>query len=564
MNFIKNSIQKTRQFAIAHKVISTVIIIAIGFGSYQAVKIFRGGAQTQYVLGTVEKGTLISSVTGSGQVSASNEVDLKSKVSGDVTFVGAVNGQEVKAGTLIAKIDARDAWLSLEKAKIALAKLENSSPVSLSGAQNSVSSARDSFDQAYNSAFNSIVGSYNDMASIITALNNMFYTKDSSPYFSNDSLSLTYGALAEQYKMSAGVLLDRVTQEYKNFRPTYVATSRQATSTIEKTLTQEHAIAQDLLQVIKNTSATVNYIITQTDKQSRTAAMTADQNNLTTWAETMNQDTTNLLNGSGDIENGQRTLDQNIASLEALKFGSNPLDIQSAQVALEQAQNTYDQYFIRAPFDGMVARLDVKENDSISGGASIGTFITQQKNANVSLSEVDVAQVKVGQKATLTFDAINGLSIAGEVLELDLVGTITQGVVTYNVKIGFDAQDERVKSGMSVSAAIITDVKQDVLIVPNSAVKTGGNNHYVEVFYTKFPLATRNRSVTSPTPPRQQSVEAGVSNDTSTEIVSGLKDGDVIVIRTIAASAVKTATAPSIFGTSGNRNSAGGARVPAR
>ena len=99
-------------------------------------------------------------------------------------------------------------------------------------------------------------------------------------------------------------------------------------------------------------------------------------------------------------------------------------------------------------------------------------LITKQKIAEISLNEVDAAKVKVGQKVTLTFDAIDGLSITGEVSEIDALGTVSQGVVTYGVKIAFDTQDERVKSGMSVSAAIITDVKQNVLLVPNAAVKS--------------------------------------------------------------------------------------------
>ena len=104
------------------------------------------------------------------------------------------------------------------------------------------------------------------------------------------------------------------------------------------------------------------------------------------------------------------------------------------------------------------------------------------------MNEVDVAKIKVGQKTTLTFDAIDGLSIAGEVIDIDAVGTVTQGVVNYNVKIGFDTQDERIKPGMSVSATIIIEVKQDVLLIPNSAIKSAGEAYYVEMPTEKIQL----------------------------------------------------------------------------
>ena len=99
----------------------------------------------------------------------------------------------------------------------------------------------------------------------------------------------------------------------------------------------------------------------------------------------------------------------------------------------------------------------------------------------MSLNEVDIAQIKINQKATLTFDAIQDLTIAGTVLEVDSIGTTSQGVVTYGVTIGFDTQDQRIKSGMSASASIITNSKTDALLVPNSAIKSSGGSNYVQM-----------------------------------------------------------------------------------
>lgn len=166
--------------------------------------------------------------------------------------------------------------------------------------------------------------------------------------------------------------------------------------------------------------------------------------------------------------------------------------------------------------------------------------------AEISLNEVDVAKVKVGQKVTLTFDAISDLTIAGDVSEIDTIGTVTQGVVYYNVEIVFNTQDSRVKPGMSVSSAIITDMKQDVLLVPNSAVKSDNSGQqYVQMLQNNVPV--------------NQTVETGFSNDTMTEITSGLKEGDKVVTQTITASTATTATTQT---TSQNRSTGGGIRIP--
>jgi hypothetical protein len=114
---------------------------------------------------------------------------------------------------------------------------------------------------------------------------------------------------------------------------------------------------------------------------------------------------------------------------------------------------------------------------------------------------------------------------------MDSLGTLTSGVVSYNVTIGFDSLDPRIKPEMSVSAAIITGVKSDVLLVPNSAVKTQNGNSYVQVLVGQTP---ENRTV-----------EVGLSNDTQTEIISGINAGDNVVTQTITSGAASTAASTS-------------------
>ena len=117
---------------IAHKITSTVVILVIVVGSYWGYqKLTSTTGETRYVVSTVQKGTIIASITGSGQVSTSNQVDLKPKASGDVIYVGVSSGQTVSAGTLIAQLDARDAQktvrdaeVNLESAKLSLQKIQ--------------------------------------------------------------------------------------------------------------------------------------------------------------------------------------------------------------------------------------------------------------------------------------------------------------------------------------------------------------------------------------------------------------------------------------------------------
>jgi len=207
---------------------------------------------------------------------------------------------------------------------------------------------------------------------------------------------------------------------------------------------------------------------------------------------------------------------------------------------------------VKAPIAGTVNAVNIKNGDDLSNLSSsssrvipmvIGDLTTAK--AQIQINEVDVPNIQLDQKVTMTFNAISGLTVSGKVEKMDSLGTITQGVVTYNATISFDTLDPRIKPGMSVSASIITGVKQDVLIVPNSAVKSqaGGGGNYVEVL---------NKGEISP---RQVSVKIGAVNNTNTEIVSGLSVGDNVVTRTINPSAT---TSTSTSGSS----SAGGVRIP--
>ncbi len=181
-----------------------------------------------------------------------------------------------------------------------------------------------------------------------------------------------------------------------------------------------------------------------------------------------------------------------------------------------------------APISGTINEINIKNGDDLSrtSGTSdtnapiiIGDLETLK--ASVSVNEVDVARISVGQKAMVKFDALEEMTVSGKVEKIDALGQVEQGVVSYDVTISFDTLDEKIKPQMSVTASIITDTKQGVLIVSSSAVKSDQSENYVEV------LKDRQAS------PERKAVEIGQSNDTQTEITSGIETGEQVVIQTI-------------------------------
>ena len=198
-----------------------------------------------------------------------------------------------------------------------------------------------------------------------------------------------------------------------------------------------------------------------------------------------------------------------------------------------------------APIAGTVSAINIKNGDDLSRLSSnsstnsapiiIGDMNTLK--AQVAVNEVDIPNVSIGQKVTMTFGAMEGVTATGKVEKMDALGTITQGVVNYNVTIGFDTIDDRIRSGMSVSAKIITGIRQDVIAVQNSALKVRGNKTYIEV------LDAGSKT------PEQRNIEIGSANNTETEIVSGINAGDNVVIQTIDPNAKATTTGTGSSGT---------------
>jgi multidrug efflux pump subunit AcrA (membrane-fusion protein) len=209
-------------------------------------------------------------------------------------------------------------------------------------------------------------------------------------------------------------------------------------------------------------------------------------------------------------------------------------DVKSSEMDYETQKETAAERTVTAPIDGTIGEINVGNGDELGSGSTGQTGTTGSSSTSiviqdltslkavVDINEVDIASVKVDQKVSMTFDAISDLTLTGKVEKVDTLGTSTQGVVTYSATIGFDSLDERVRPEMSMNAVITIDTKQDALIVSSSAVKTSGETSYVEILESGSPV--------------QYTVETGATNDTQTEIVSGISEGAEVITQTITAS----------------------------
>lgn len=547
-----------------------VVLIIIGYYGF-----FRTSAvATQYALATVQKGTVVSSISGTGQVSASNQVDIKPKVTGTVTYVAPLTpGQKVGAGTLIALIDSKDAQkavrnaqLNLQVAQLSLAKLQNDQVNSQISTSDTLTNTQDALTKAYQDGFNAVATSFIHSPSALNDARLALYGTQLTSYGCQPDYCAYDNLIDQADRQSFDFLVAGAQKDYATASASYNLSLENYKNTshtadpvaIELLIDQTLGASQDLSQVMKSESTMLSTLVSDIQKQtgrSVPTAVTAYQTTILSDLSTINSQVSTLLSIQSTITNSKQTLASSQRSITSNTQG-NSISLQSQQntiaqseATLSDAQTTLADYSIRAPFAGILAALPVKLGDSASSATAMATVISPQEVVEISLNEVDVSKIAVGQQATFTFDAIPSLTLTGKVVSMDTIGTVTQGVVSYNIKVAFDTNNDQVKPGMSVSAAIIIQAKPDVLEVPSGAVKTQGGQSYVQVVQVPATLISSGTATVPATAlasaPQNQPVTVGISSDTMTEITSGLNQGDVVVVRTITGAAATTTSSSS-------------------
>lgn len=563
---------------------AVIVILVLSGGYYGYKTFFVAKPVTRYITTNVSKGTLIVSVSGSGQVSSTDQIEIKPKVSGDVKYIAVIDGQEVKAGSVVAQIDStdaektvrdaekavRDAEVSLESTKLSLEK---------SNLQYSQQARGDTLDKDYRDGMDILSKLYSEFSTTLENIKNIYFSVDLSTrnqrscnidYYDFTDCNITYYSNQNKQFSSVPVqilgLYQKISELYsQNIVDYQTAKIDGDNNARSKAIKEGHDLVVKTVEMIKISRDVIqslqDAIIKSGGTNDHQSIIDGHAKDLADYSTTMTSYETDLL---GVINSTNSYFDS---------IASQPIDLKSQELSITQKENAIldakdkladvkgklADYIVRAPFAGIITKVNIKATDTISSSTSIAILVTKQQVAEISLNEVDVAAIKLKQKVTLTFDAIPDFSIAGEVAQIDSIGTVSQGVVTYNVKISFDTQDSRVKSGMSVSASIITNVKQDVLVVPNSAVKSQNGSSYVEMFDALLPAPTDGlMGSISTIPPNKINVMTGLSNDSETEIVSGIKEGDEIVTRTILPTSTKTPTTSSLLGGSGGGNRGGG------
>lgn len=196
--------------------------------------------------------------------------------------------------------------------------------------------------------------------------------------------------------------------------------------------------------------------------------------------------------------------------------------VNSAYVQVQSAKNNLNNAIVKSPISGKVLAVNIKAGEYTSLTAMQPAFIVGNSDvmhAYLDVNEIDITSVVVGQKVKLSIDAI-GKSLEGEIVSIAESSTNTAGIITYSIQSSIN-DITNLKAGMSVDGDIVIEEKPDVLVIPAAAVQSKDGKNIVRL------LSVDAEGVETVI---EKNVDLGINNNTWVEVLSGLNEGESVII----------------------------------
>ncbi|MCC7360860.1 MAG: efflux RND transporter periplasmic adaptor subunit [Anaerolineales bacterium] len=221
------------------------------------------------------------------------------------------------------------------------------------------------------------------------------------------------------------------------------------------------------------------------------------------------------------IVQARAVLSQTLAGVTPLQIEQAELSIAQAQTALDQAELRLSQTELHAPFSGIVGSVGVKVGEPAGTATPAVTLLdTTQFHLDVTVDEVDVAQLAPGQPVSVTLDALPGVALAGHVDRLGPTASTVGGLVSFSVRLALDDAHPDLRAGMSATADIVVAEAHGVVLAPNWAIRRDRRTGQAYVS-----LLQGGALVEAP-------ITTGLRGETYTEVTSGVAAGDVAAVST--------------------------------
>ena len=439
-----------------------VILAAIIGGSVFGYRIFaqdRATARLDYETYVVRRGTVVSTVSATGSIEPEQRVDLSFKSPGRVAEVYVKAGDQVKKGQVLAALETTDLKLALAQAEATLRINQARLEQVRKGPEASEIAAAKAQLESAQAAYRQLLA-----------------------------------GPSEDEKRAAMAAVERARAALEQAQAAYDQVANMPNVGM-------------LPQSVQLRDATIELERAEAQYRITTAPPTEAQ----------------IAQAKAQIAQAQANLDRLLRGPSAEEIEIAEAQVAQAQAAVEQARLALEHATLSAPFDGVVAAVNVRPGEVTNGALAAIVLIDPSRfHIDVKVDEVDIGHVKEGQPVEVRLDALPEAKIAGHIERISPIAQVAGGVVSYDVTIVIEPTDAPLRAGMTATANIVTTELKDVLVVPNRFIRMDRENNktYVEKVVDNIPTPVE--------------ITVGARNEQLSQVLRGLEEGDVVALRNVS------------------------------
>ena len=453
-----------------------LVLVVVGGVSWAAYQATAGGKEPpppDYEVYTVATGDIASTVTATGSIEPTDEVELSFRGAGRVAELLVKVGDKVEVGQVLARLESDDLKLARDQAGVGLR----------------IAKAR--LTQTLRPA---------DDADIAASVAQVASAKASLAAARASYQSLVEGPNPAQ-RRSAEAAQDRAR-----------AVLQQAQSAYDQVAHLPNVAMMP--QSLQLQQATIDYEVAKANVENTLAAATDAQK----------------ANASAQIAQAQAAVAQAEAALARLQRGALPEDIEvlaaqveQSQIALDQADLGLKNVELTAPIAGTVGDISIREGEFPNPGRpAIALTGAGGYDIELNVDEIDIPKVAVGQRADISLDALPDAKLTGVIGRIAPVAgssDLGSSIVTYKVTIDVDPTDQPLRPGLTATVIITTDQAQNVVVLPNRVIRIDRDNGqpYVEKLVNGVP--------------ERVDIQTGLRNEQFSEVYAGVQAGDELAVR---------------------------------
>ena len=438
----------------------------------------------------VENGDITEKINLTGQVEASEGVDLSFQTQGEIVANYVQAGDKIYTGEPLVAIDSSTLQAQLQQAQAQLDALN----IDTVNSKNSVA-----LQSLYANSLSAAQKSATTAKSILLTISDIEFNHFVSQTQENTPLQIAKAQAVNSLlgQPSAGLWTSQSISQLNGgaYGLIQTAVANPTQDNIDTGLSSLQTALEDVNAAVN--AVPIDPALTATERTSISAAETSINAEIITTSANIQAIATTKVNNSATVTTTN-------AQIEAAQANVNAIKTQISKTVLT------------ALFDGQVDKDTATIGQVVSPNAPVVTISNNELEIDTAIPEIDLSATKVGGNANVTLDAFgNGVNFPATVISIDSAPSIVNGVSAYGAKLKFTNQDSRIVPGMTANIMVISNTHSNVLIVPESAVIQNNNQYFVEV--DKGNSQKEIRQVT-----------VGLNDGTNIEIISGLKLGEKV------------------------------------